>query len=234
MNAAIIFGGSGPICILTSHESIEDPALVERLDRKGIRKFIAYSIPIGLAREKYGEHGFVAHGMSLFEEELRVPLVVVPPGCCRAGLRIESPVSALDIYPTILEYAGAPLPGSLEGTSLRAQLQEPATPIIVPPLLLPAGAAAVSRGRDDEDLAREFAAALRRLPHLVLIPRDMTLAQQAADIAAGYRLRGSDAVYVAVALRFGSTLVTLDREQRERVAEALTARYPAEVLTEAA
>jgi len=124
--------------------------------------------------------------------------------------------------------------GHGESHRLLAQLQEQATPIIVPTLLLPEVAASVSRGREDEDLAREFAAALSRLPHLVLIPLDMTLAQQAADIAAGYRLRGSDAVYAAVALRFGSTLVTLDREQWERVAEALTARYPAEVLTETA
>jgi adenine-specific DNA methylase len=36
------------------------------------------------------------------------------------------------------------------------------------------------------------------------------------------------------ALRFGSTLVTLDQEQRERIAEALTARYPAEALAETA
>ena len=60
------------------------------------------------------------------------------------------------------------------------------------------------------------------------------LAQQAADVAAQYRLRGSDAVYAAVALRFGSTLVTLDREQRERVSAVLTTRYPAEVLAETA
>ena len=45
---------------------------------------------------------------------------------------------------------------------------------------------------------------------------------------------GSDAVYLAVALRFGSTLITLDREQRERVADALTARYTAEALAEIA
>ncbi len=32
--------------------------------------------------------------------------------------------------------------------------------------------------------------------------------------------------------RFDSTLITLDREQRERVAGALLARYPAEVLRE--
>ena len=107
-----------------------------------------------------------------------------------------------------------------------------AVPIIVPTLLLPEVAAAVSRGREDEELAREFTAALSRLPHLVLIPLDTALARQAVDVAAQYHLRGSDAVYAAVALRFGSTLITLDLEQRERVADALTARYPAEVLAD--
>jgi len=51
-------------------------------------------------------------------------------------------------------------------------------------------------------------------------------------VAAQYRLRGSGAVYAAVALRFGSTLVTLDREQRERVDSVLLTRYPAEALME--
>jgi predicted nucleic acid-binding protein len=124
--------------------------------------------------------------------------------------------------------------GHEESHRLLTQLQEQATPIIAPTLLLPEVAAAVSQGREDENLAREFAISLSRLPHLVLVPLDMALAQQATDLAARYRLRGSDAVYAAVALRFGSTLVTLDREQRERVAEVLTARYPAEVLAETA
>ncbi|HID62769.1 MAG TPA: PIN domain-containing protein [Anaerolineae bacterium] len=124
--------------------------------------------------------------------------------------------------------------GHEESHHLLARLQKQSVPIVVPTLLLPEVAAAVGRGREDEGLAREFAATLSRLPHLVLIPLDTTLAQQAADAAAQYRLRGSDAVYVAVALRFGSTLVTLDREQRERVAVTLTARYPAEALAETA
>ena len=122
--------------------------------------------------------------------------------------------------------------GHDESRRLLAHMQERATPIIVPTLLLPEVAAAVSRGRDDDELARQFAAALGRLPHLVLVPLDTTLAQQAADIAAQYRLRGSDAVYAAVALRFGSTLITLDREQRERVAASVPARYPAEILVD--
>ena len=122
--------------------------------------------------------------------------------------------------------------GHEESRRLLALLQEQAAPIVVPTLLLPEVAAAIGRGRQDADLAREFAAALSRLPHLVLIPLDTTLAQQAADVAAQYQLRGSDAVYAAVALRFGSTLITLDREQRERVTSALLTLYPAEALTE--
>ncbi|MCK4315074.1 MAG: type II toxin-antitoxin system VapC family toxin [Anaerolineae bacterium] len=122
--------------------------------------------------------------------------------------------------------------GHEESRRLLALLQEQAAPIVVPAVLLPEVAAAIGRGRQDADLAREFAAALSRLPHLVLIPLDTTLAQQAADVAAQYQLRGSDAVYAAVALRFGSTLITLDREQRERVTSALLTLYPAEALTE--
>ena len=122
--------------------------------------------------------------------------------------------------------------GHGESHRFLARLQERAIPIIVPTLLLPEVAAAVSRGRQDERLAREFAVALSQLPHLTMIPLDSTLAHQAADVAAQYRLRGSDAVYAAVALRFGSTLVTLDREQRERVVAVLTTCYPTEVLVE--
>lgn len=122
--------------------------------------------------------------------------------------------------------------GHEQSNRLLARLQEQAAPIIVPTLLLPEVAAAVSRGREEEALAREFAASLSRLPHLMLVPLDTTLARQAVDVAARHRLRGSDAVYAAVALRFGCTLVTLDREQRERASHALAARYPAEVLAE--
>jgi predicted nucleic acid-binding protein len=122
--------------------------------------------------------------------------------------------------------------GHEESHRLLAQMQDEAVPIIVPTLLLPEVAAAVSRGRDDAELARRFSANLRHLPHLFLVPLDQTLADQAADIAAQHRLRGSDAVYAAVALRFGSTLVTLDREQRERVAAVIPTCLPAEALME--
>jgi predicted nucleic acid-binding protein len=117
---------------------------------------------------------------------------------------------------------------------LLAELQAEGVPIIVPTLVLPEVAAAVSRGHDDTNLARRFAANLRQLPHLVLVPLGGMLAAHAADVAAEHRLRGSDAVYAAVALRFGSTLVTVDEEQRARVANVIPTRQPAEALAERA
>lgn len=56
MHAALIFPGSGPILILTSHEGLENPALLERLALKGIKKFIAFPVPIDLLKHQYGVH----------------------------------------------------------------------------------------------------------------------------------------------------------------------------------
>ncbi len=56
MKAAMLFTGSGPIVILTSYTSLEDPALLERLDGKGIGKFMGFEIPVALAEERYGGH----------------------------------------------------------------------------------------------------------------------------------------------------------------------------------
>jgi len=56
MKAAILFSGVGTMVILTSHESIEDRALLTRLAMKGVSRFIAFEIPVDVAREKYGAH----------------------------------------------------------------------------------------------------------------------------------------------------------------------------------
>src|SRR5438067_4826165 len=72
MNVFFLFAGSGPLVILTSHASIEDPALLEKLAAKGIDKFLAYSIPLDLAKARYGMHfDIVAHSLSE-TDDLRV------------------------------------------------------------------------------------------------------------------------------------------------------------------
>ena len=103
-------------------------------------------------------------------------------------------------------------------------------PIIVPTLLLPELAASLSRGHVDAALAIAFADAVRRLPHVMLIPLEEMLSRRAADVATKHRLRGADAVYAAVARHFGCELVTLDRQQRERVATIVDAATPQEAL----
>lgn len=55
--------------------------------------------------ESFLEHGHLRHCRSLYDEELRVPLLVRPPGGT-AERRAERPVSLLDVAPTLLSAAG--------------------------------------------------------------------------------------------------------------------------------
>ena len=70
--AGIVFGGTGPILVLTSYESIDDPNFVEKLRQKGIEKYIAYEVPIELCQQKYGQHYSVILGDLAQRDDLRV------------------------------------------------------------------------------------------------------------------------------------------------------------------
>ena len=72
MKAGIFFTGTGPILILTSYESLDDPNLVEKLALKGIKKYIAFEIQEDLVKEKYGKHFNVILGDLKQEDDLRV------------------------------------------------------------------------------------------------------------------------------------------------------------------
>ncbi len=105
-------------------------------------------------------------------------------------------------------------------------LKQAGTPVIVPALLLPEIAASISRKKDDTELGMKLAHDVRNIPNLTLVSLDESLAEQAVEIAARHRLRGSDAVYAAVALRFGAELVTLDSEQLTRLEGVARVREP--------
>lgn len=68
--------------------------------------------------EMFGEHGKWVHGSSLYEEVLRVPLLVRYPGVITGNRVITAPVQNMDLMPTILAYAGIPLPDNLQAASL--------------------------------------------------------------------------------------------------------------------
>jgi predicted nucleic acid-binding protein len=121
-------------------------------------------------------------------------------------------------------------PGSEISKEVLSRLRAQAVPLIAPTLLLPEIAAAISRGQKDPELARRFATTLSGLADLLLVDLGSILAHQAVDIAARYHLRGSDAVYASVAKRFACPLLTLDREQHDRIADLLATYYPAGLL----
>ena len=54
MKAFLVFTGTGPILILTTYPDVMDPRLTVKLEHKGIRKFIAYEVPIDRVRQLYG------------------------------------------------------------------------------------------------------------------------------------------------------------------------------------
>jgi hypothetical protein len=58
--------------------------------------------------EEFGEHGGAYHGSSLYDEQLRVPLVVALLGKELVPERIEAPVSLVDVAPALAELLEAP------------------------------------------------------------------------------------------------------------------------------
>jgi arylsulfatase A-like enzyme len=66
---------------------------------------------------------------ALWDESARVPLIIVAPGITTPGSVCSSPVSLIDIYPTLLELSGLSSSDTqLDGTSLVPLLKDPATP----------------------------------------------------------------------------------------------------------
>ena len=70
--------------------------------------------------ELLGEHGFVGHmGRMLYEPLLHVPMVVKYPGAEHPRGHVDTPVQTLDVTPTVLAEAGAPIPPAVQGQRLR-------------------------------------------------------------------------------------------------------------------
>jgi arylsulfatase A-like enzyme len=71
--------------------------------------------------EAFGEHGQTGHGAQLYDEAIRIPLLAVDPSQ-EPGRFDKAAVSVMDIAPTVLDYAGAPLDG-VGGVSLRGAIE---------------------------------------------------------------------------------------------------------------
>jgi hypothetical protein len=120
-------------------------AVLDELDALGLgtRTLI---VVIGDHGDEFWEHGSVQHGLQLYAETLEIPMIMRLPGVIPAGLRVDTPVSLVDVGPTILDLVGAePIPGA-DGMSLVPLLRTPPEPL--PPRVLLAEAGVY--GRPDE------------------------------------------------------------------------------------
>jgi uncharacterized sulfatase len=61
----------------------------------------------------------------MYDEITRIPLIVRWPGAAPAGASAATPVSHIDLAPTVLEQFGVPMPKLLEGEPISAIIREP-------------------------------------------------------------------------------------------------------------
>ncbi|MDD5556524.1 MAG: sulfatase-like hydrolase/transferase [bacterium] len=74
-------------------------------------------VVVGDHGESLGEHGEDEHGLLLYNGVMRVPLIVSAPGRVEGGAESPALVSTVDIFPTVLDLLGWPLPGRVSGAS---------------------------------------------------------------------------------------------------------------------
>jgi hypothetical protein len=106
--------------------------LIELLDGPRYRNR-AYLVVSSDHGEAFGEHGYWEHTKSLYEEMIRVPLVIRGPGI--APREIGTPVSLVDVGPTILDLFDLPTPASYVGQSLVPLLRGETLPSLERPIL---------------------------------------------------------------------------------------------------
>ena len=120
--------------------------------------------------------------------------------------------------------------GSAHSQAFLEQLHARPWPVFSPMLLLVEVAAAIARAKNDAAQGVAMAQAVRGLPGQVWVTLDDSLTDEAIRLAAEHRLRGADAIYASVAQRYGTTLVTRDRQQLDRLPPVLSVLTPTEAL----
>lgn len=78
-----------------------------------------------------GDHG-LWHKHTNFELAARAPLLISVPKTASAGKKCAAPVEFVDIYPTLADLCGLPIPSGLHGASLRRYIDDPAAPMQKP------------------------------------------------------------------------------------------------------
>lgn len=101
-----------------------DARFGELVDDLAARGVLDHTLLVLLADhgEEFLDHGHLKHCHTLFDSEIRTPLLIRPPGGLPGGRRIAGGAANLDVVPTILDYLEM-APAGLPGTSLRPRIE---------------------------------------------------------------------------------------------------------------
>ncbi|MBN2448998.1 MAG: sulfatase [Lentisphaeria bacterium] len=100
--------------------------LLREIDRLGLTERTLVAL--------WGDHGFHLGEQGLwtksnnYEWSTRAPLILAVPGQTRPGCSTSALVEFVDVYPSLAEACGLPIPGDLEGISLMPLLDDPERP----------------------------------------------------------------------------------------------------------
>jgi len=100
--------------------------------------------------ELLGDHGFTEKVL-MYEQSVRVPLLVRWPNGIPGGQRVSAPVSGVDLVPTLLDLAGIAVPERIDGRSLAGDLRADREPDPKAVFAEIASARAVWQGDDDPE-----------------------------------------------------------------------------------
>jgi choline-sulfatase len=91
--------------------------IVEFLESRGLLDRTVVAV-IGDHGESLGDHGEHTHGFFIYESAARVPFIIRAPFDLTRGRRVDDPVRAVDLMPTVLDLLGLPVPEDIAGVSL--------------------------------------------------------------------------------------------------------------------
>jgi arylsulfatase A-like enzyme len=171
--------------------------------------------------EEFLEHGSWEHQKTLYEEVIRVPLMIAGPGI--KPRREPAQTSILDVLPTILEWAQVPVPAFAQGRSLltspgdrEAYGETDHTADGTYKFFLRAGQ---TRWKTILSNSRERGASLVKEEwyDLSADPRESRSASPRTDVSDAIRIRARDRWQSGRDRGTGSPVVHLSAEQKERL-----------------
>ena len=115
-----VFEGDDSIAAYDSEVATADGVVGEIVDVVEKRRPGAVFVVSADHGEEFGDHGGRYHGTTVYEEQVRVPLVIVAPGV--HPMVVKTPVQTIDLMPTTLAALDVPQPARVRGRDLGAIL----------------------------------------------------------------------------------------------------------------